>query len=145
MIIWSGWGFLVAVFYVLGFLVGIPVGSLVSNDPNIATAVSFVCAGLLAGLGSFLFARQIEKGEGRAFIDEATGQRIVVRRQAGSLFFVPTRYWAYVAPVLGIALAVLMMATPPADAAADRGAGGAAVAGPVVATPASTDTVASAT
>ena len=115
MIIWSGWGFLVAVFYVVGFLVGIPVGSLISDDPNVATAVSFVFAGLVAGLGSFLFARQIEKGEGRAFIDEATQQRIVVRKHAGSLFFVPTRYWAYVAPVLGIGLAVLMMTTPPVD------------------------------
>ena len=115
MIIWSGWGFLVAVFYVVGFLIGMPVGSMVSDDPNTATAVSFVCAGLLAGLGSFLFARQIEKGEGRAFIDEATQQRIVVRKHAGSLFFIPTRYWAYVAPVVGIALAVLMMTTPPVD------------------------------
>ncbi|HYD29042.1 hypothetical protein [Brevundimonas sp.] len=116
MIVWSGWGFLVAIFYVVGFLIGMPVGSMVSADPNVATAVSFVFAGLVAGLGSFLLARQIEKGEGRAFIDEATQQRIVVRKHAGSLFFVPTRYWAYIAPVLGIGLAVLMMTTPPVDA-----------------------------
>lgn len=114
MIVWSGWGFLVVVFYLVGFLIGIPVGGLVSADPDIATAVSFICAGLLAGLGSFLLARQIEKGEGRAFIDEATQQRIVVRKHAGSLFFIPTRYWAYVAPVVGIGLAVLMLVTPPA-------------------------------
>ncbi|MEJ6790566.1 hypothetical protein BrevBR_13550 [Brevundimonas sp. BR2-1] len=117
MIVWSGWGFLVAVFYVVGFVVGIPVGGLVSADPNTATAVSFVFAGLLAGLGSFLLARQIEKGEGRAFIDEATQQRIVVRKHAGSLFFIPTRYWAYAAPLLGIGLAVLMLTTPPVDPA----------------------------
>lgn len=115
MIVWSGWGFLVAVFYVVGYLIGIPVGSMVSSDPNVATAVSFVIAGLLAGLGSFLLARQIEKGEGRAFIDEATQQRIVVRKHAGSLFFIPTRYWAYAGPVLGIAIAVLVMMTPPVD------------------------------
>ena len=115
MIVWSGWGFLVAIFYVLGFLIGMPVGSLVSADPNTATAVSFIVAGLLAGLGSFLLARQIEKGEGRAFIDEATQQRIVVRKHAGSLFFIPTRYWAYAAPVLGIGLAVLMMTMPALD------------------------------
>lgn len=127
MIIWSGWGFLVAVFYVVGFLIGMPVGSLVSADPATASAVSFVCAGLLAGLGSFLLARQIEKGEGRAFIDEATQQRIVVRKSAGSLFFIPTRYWAYAAPVLGIGLAVLMMATPPLEPAATETAAPAAV------------------
>ena len=117
MIIWSGWGFLVAVFFVIGFAVGIPVGTMVSSDPDTAMGVSFVIGGLLAGLGSFLFARQIEKGEGRAFIDEATQQRIVVRKHAGSLFFIPTRIWAYVAPVLGIVLAVLIMTTPTVDSA----------------------------
>ena len=69
----------------------------------------------MAGLSSFLFARKVEGGEGRAFIDEATGQRVVVRRTAGSLFFIPTRYWAYAGPVLGIAIAVLIMMTPPVD------------------------------
>jgi hypothetical protein len=133
MIVWSGWGFLVAIFYVVGFLVGMPVGSMVSDDPNTATAVSFVLAGLFAGLGAFLLARQIEKGEGRAFIDEATQQRIVVRKHAGSLFFIPTRYWAYVAPVLGIGLAVLMMTTPPADSVV--GEPGAAQAAPVAEAP----------
>ena len=128
MIIWSGWGFLVAVFYVVGYLIGIPVGGLVSSDPNVATAVSFVIAGLLAGLGSFLLARQIEKGEGRAFIDEATQQRIVVRKSAGSLFFIPTRYWAYAGPVLGIAIAVLIMMTPPVDPVAPEPAADAPVA-----------------
>jgi hypothetical protein len=88
---------------------------MVSDDPNTATAVSFICAGLVAGLGSFLFARQIDNGEGRAIKDQDTQQRIVVRKHDRSLFFVPTRYWAYVAPVLGIALAVLMMTTPPVD------------------------------
>ncbi|MGV8928926.1 MAG: hypothetical protein ACOH1E_04185 [Brevundimonas sp.] len=115
MIVWSGWGFLVAVFFVLGFAIGIPVGSLVSNDPDTAMAVSVMCAGLVAGLGSFLLARQIEKGEGRAFIDEATQQRIVVRKHAGSLFFIPTRYWAYVAPVIGIGAAILVMTSPPVE------------------------------
>ena len=132
MIVWSGWGFLVAVFFVVGFAIGIPVGPLVSADPNTAMAVSVAIGGLLAGLGSFLLARQIEKGEGRAFIDEATQQRIVVRKHAGSLFFVPTRYWAYVAPVLGIALAFVVMATPPVEPVAVEAAAP-AVAEPVVA------------
>lgn len=134
MIVWSGWGFLVAVFFVLGFAIGVPVGSLVSADPNTGMAVSVVVGGLLAGLASFLLARQIEKGEGRVFIDEATQQRIVVRKHAGSLFFIPTRYWAYVAPVLGIALAVVVLTTPPVEPATDPAAAPAAAA-PIVAAP----------
>lgn len=112
MIIWSGWGFIVAILFVVGFMIGVPVGGLVSADSDTAMAVAVIVAGLLTGLGSFLLARKLEGGEGRAFIDEATGQRIVVRRSAGSLFFVPTRYWAYVAPILGIAFAALVMTTP---------------------------------
>lgn len=124
MIIWSGWGFLVAVFFLVGCLIGLPVAGLVSTDPEVNIAVTIVVGGLIAGLSSFLLARKLEGGEGRAFIDEATGQRVVVRRTAGSLFFIPTRYWAYVAPVLAIGLAVVMMmpaATDTAAAAAEPG------------------------
>ena len=118
MIIWSGWGFLVAIFFLVGCMIGVPVGALVSPDGDMSGAVMIVVGGLVAGLSSFLFARKIEGGEGRAFIDEATQQRIVVKRSAGSLFFIPTRYWAYVAPVLAIALAVVMMMPTATDTAA---------------------------
>jgi hypothetical protein len=74
-----------------------------------------VVGGLISGLGAFLLARRIEGGEGRVLIDEATGQRIVIRPRAGSLFFIPTRYWAYVMPVLAIAVAARVMTTPPVD------------------------------
>lgn len=118
MIIWSGWGFLVAIFFLFGCLVGLPVGALFPTDPDVSAAATLIVGGLIAGLCSFFFARKIEGGEGRAFIDEATQQRIVVKKSAGSLFFIPTRYWAYVAPVLAIALAVVMMIPTATDTAA---------------------------
>ena len=122
MIIWSGWGILVLVFAVVGLFIGIPLGSVITHDPDMAMAVSVVCAGLTMGLGSFLFARQMEKGTGRVFIDEQTGQRVVVGRSAGSLFFVPVRYWAYAGPVLAIVFAALLMMNP-ADSDAAPAAG----------------------
>ncbi len=112
MIIWSGWGILVLVFAVVGLVIGIPLGDAVTSDPDMAMAISIICAGLTMGLGSFLFARQMEKGTGRVFIDEQTGQRVVVGRSAGSLFFVPVRYWAYAGPVLAIVFAGLLMMNP---------------------------------
>jgi hypothetical protein len=33
MIIWSGWGFLVNIFFLIGALIGLPVGAMVSPDP----------------------------------------------------------------------------------------------------------------
>ena len=120
MIIWSGWGFLVAIFFLIGCLIGLPVGALFASNADASAAATLITGGLIAGLASFLFARKIEGGEGRAFIDEATGQRIVVRRTAGSLFFIPTRYWAYVAPVLTIVLAAVMMMSTATDTTAGR-------------------------
>jgi hypothetical protein len=73
--VWSGWGALVAVFVVVGFFVGIPLGGLISTS-----------AWVWPSSPDFL-ARKIESAE-------KTQQRI--RKGAGSLFFVPTRYWAYV-------------------------------------------------
>lgn len=119
MIIWSGWGFLVIFFFLGGCIIGIPVGAMFPADPDASAAATVITGGLVAGLASFLFARKIEGGEGRALIDEATGQRIVVRRSAGSLFFIPTRYWAYVAPVLAILLGVLLMTSTSSDAVAE--------------------------
>jgi hypothetical protein len=117
MIVWSGWGFLVVIFFLVGCLIGIPVGALFPNDPDASVAATIITGGLVAGLGSFLLARKLESGPGRVFIDEATQQRIEVKRSAGSLFFIPTRWWAYVAPVLAILLAVLVMTAPASDEA----------------------------
>jgi hypothetical protein len=118
MIIWSGWGILVLVFAVVGLLIGIPLSSAITADPDMGMAISIICAGLTMGLGSFLFARQMEKGTGRVFIDEQTGQRVVMGRSAGSLFFVPVRYWAYAGPVLAIVFAALLMMNPSGSEAA---------------------------
>ncbi|GAA0636087.1 hypothetical protein [Brevundimonas lenta] len=118
MIIWSGWGFLVVIFFFVGCLIGIPVGEMISKDSDIAMSAAIIIGGLVAGLGSFLLARKIESGQGRAYIDEATQQRIVVKPHAGSLFFIPTRYWAYVGPVVAIAFGALVMTTPSSDAVA---------------------------
>ena len=117
MIIWSGWGILVLVFAVVGLFIGMPIGTAIAADENTAMAISIISAGLVMGLGSFLFARQMEKGTGRVFIDEQTGQRVVMGRSAGSLFFVPVRYWAYVGPVLAIVFAAMLLMTPPASVA----------------------------
>jgi hypothetical protein len=133
-LIWSGWGILVLVFFVVGALIGIPIASFFPQDGDIGIAVMMIVGGLTSGLGSFFLARKIESGQGRAFIDEATQQRIVVRPHAGSLFFIPTRYWAYVAPVLGIALGVLIMMSPSSRSTYDSPAPAAAPVSPVAPT-----------
>lgn len=133
-LIWSGWGILVLVFFIVGGLIGIPLAGLFPQEGDIGPAVMFITGGLVAGLGSFFLARKIESGEARAFIDEKTGQRIVVRRNAGSLFFIPTRYWAYAAPIVGIALGALMMMSPSDSATASTAEPAPAVESPITPT-----------
>lgn len=102
MIIWSGWGILVVMFAAIGFFLGVGIGAAIPAEENIQMAAGFLIAGLLSGGATMVFARSRENKPGRTFIDEQTGQRIEVRPSAGSLFFIPTRYWAFILPGIGL-------------------------------------------
>lgn len=115
MIIWSGWGITVPIVAAVAFLVVVTIAEALGVD---GSAVSIGVAGVIAGVGIFFLARAIESREGRVFIDEATQERVEVRPSAGSLFFVPTRYWAFIMPVVAVALAVMVATTPPSAEAA---------------------------
>lgn len=103
MIIWSGFGFLVAV---IGF------GSLVLAEamtegffhdqtyyqthawPKLVAC--WFAAALVYGVG-----RWLDRQPGRAMIDKATGQEVVLRKKH-ALFFIPVRYWPYIFLGLGV-------------------------------------------
>lgn len=112
MVIWSGWGILTVAFALIGIVAAVMGGEALASALNFAQpldpAVS-IAAGLLLTAGqNHLFTRWRERGEPRVFIDEATGQRVEVRPTAGSLFFVPMRYWTWIA--LGLAAVVAIAA-----------------------------------
>lgn len=102
MIIWSGWGFLVVVFAAVGLFAGVFISSLVPGAHNVQMATGMVAGGLLAGGATLLLARWRESKPGRSFTDNATGEQVRVRPSAGSLFFIPTRIWAYILPLVGL-------------------------------------------
>jgi len=112
-LIWRGWGILVPVFVVLGFVVGVGFSSLVpgAHSPY-AMPVSYAVAGLVAGVGIWFTARAIEARPGRVLVDKATGREFKVGANAGSLFFIPTRYWAFVALGLGLILSATATFNP---------------------------------
>src|SRR5258708_4194716 len=62
--------------------------------------------GILVGASLFFMARQIEGKKARVLVEEGTGRRVVFRRSAGSLFFVPTRYWAFISTGLWLWMAI---------------------------------------
>jgi hypothetical protein len=110
MIIWSGWGIVVVLIGAIGLLVGVSAGSTFAawlpHGP--AQSLGVMVGGLLASSGIYFFAKWRESGEGRVFIDEASGQRIEVRPSAGSLFFIPTRYWTWIVLALSALFAFTM-------------------------------------
>lgn len=102
MIVWSGWGILIIVFAIIGVLVGqFAVTAISGQGPVGEVPEAAITLGLVLTAGqTFLFTKWREGGPSRTFIDEATGQRIEVRNTAGSLFFIPMRYWTWIALAL---------------------------------------------
>ena len=106
MIIWSGWGFLVAV---IGF------GCLMLSELSVEAAmkddryyqehgwpklVAFLAAAIIVWpLGRLLNRRR----QDRELIDPNTGERVVLQSGGNhSLFFIPIEYWAAVFAALGL-------------------------------------------
>ena len=108
-VIWSGWGFLVAVIGLVLWGAGYGLGAVVAPGMPLAAGVGGFLGAMGAAVAIFYFARAIESKPGRTLIDAKTGEQVVIRNSAGSLFFIPTRYWTYIVPVLGIGLSVAMM------------------------------------
>ena len=107
MVIWSGWGILVVVFAALGMFVGLGLGSVLPADETLQQIIGWLLGGAAGGAATWFFARWRESKPGRVFIDEQSGQRFEVRPSAGSLFFIPTRYWAFILPGLGVVAALV--------------------------------------
>jgi hypothetical protein len=111
-IIWRGYGFLVLVAGILAVLAGsILIGVTKLHQPLIGVVYTATMG--LAGLALWLFAHRIESAPGRVFIDKATGREIKVGRSAGSFFFIPTRYWAFLLPALAVAGDIAVTLNPP--------------------------------
>jgi len=110
MLIWSGWGIGVVLIDFIGLIVGVSAAGAferwLAYGP--AQSAGIAVGGVLAAIGVYFYAKWREGGEARVFIDEASGQRFEVRPNAGSLFFIPTRYWTWVTLVLTVMFAGAM-------------------------------------
>lgn len=115
MLIWSGWGIIVVVFAALGLLLTFGVTDVLQEwlSYGPAGSVGFLIGGAAAALGIHLVANWREGGGARADLHERPGEPIEARRSAGSLFFIPTRFWSWIVFVLFLAVAVLQFNAVP--------------------------------
>ena len=105
-IIWRGWGFIVLLF---GFAAAALATGIVERGgirSGSMVALIDVAASALAALGVWAFTYRIDSQPGRVLIDKKTGREFTVRRSAGSLFFIKTRYWPYIIVAIGALFAI---------------------------------------
>ena len=96
MVIWRGSGLMVVLIALGALMVAMAAFSWAGG------AAITAATGLIAAAGVWWFARRIERRAPRVLFDQVTGQRIYVMPDAGALYFIPTRYWAYVFAVIGV-------------------------------------------
>lgn len=104
MIIWSGWGFLVAVFVFGASLAMELVTESLTGDDNFHQTQTWPLALALvaAGLATWIVGQYLNARGGHTVIDKATGKELTIGGRH-RFFFIPMQYWG---PAL-IAVAVL--------------------------------------
>lgn len=127
-IVWRGWGILVLPIAFACFIVGTIIGAGLHGlglALNWAQALGSLIGTAVGAGGIWIIAQMITNSRPpRRFTDQQTGQEIVVRANAGSLFFIPTRFWAFIVLALGLLMTVSLALghdplaeTSPSDAA----------------------------
>jgi hypothetical protein len=112
-IVWRGWGIIVVPIFLAAMVVAVVVvQGLGAKTPLLISSVWAVCA-VIAGFGTWFFANRIESQPGRVLIDKASGREFTVKKSAGSLFFVPTKYWAFVGSAFVIFIGLCGAYVPP--------------------------------
>jgi len=113
-IVWKGWGILVIPMLAVAFMLAGWLSPLVAQlgiDAIWAHRLTILLMFTASGVGIWFMAKGL-MGPVRRMIDKDTGREFVIQSGAGSLFFIPTRYWAFIAVAIGLVLCAL---TTPSD------------------------------
>jgi hypothetical protein len=95
MIVWSGRGILAVLVLVLSF-------ALFANVfPKEQGDYAFVVAFFIAGAFSWIMGKKWNEENGRAVIDKATGQEIMLKENH-SLFWIKLQYWGIIFSAFGV-------------------------------------------
>ena len=107
MIIWSGFGFLVAVIGFMSLVFTELVSEKITGDDQFYQQHGWVMlvGMLVAGALTYGLHRLLLLQKGRVVIDKETGQEVVLRSDH-SLFFIPVKWWPVVFAALGVVFAV---------------------------------------
>jgi hypothetical protein len=107
-VVWRGYGILVLVVAAVAVFIAAAIVDVAHLKPPFI-AIVYTVAEIVAGAGIWYFAKWREAKPGRVLIDKATGREFTVKPTAGHLFFIPTRYWAFIIPGLVLVLDVSVL------------------------------------
>lgn len=103
MIIWQGWGILVAVFFVVATLLcDWAVGAVFGANYVKLHGWPMGVALLLAAAASWQFGRHLNGRPARIVIDKETGEEVALKSGTHSLFFIPMQYWGFILAAFGL-------------------------------------------
>ena len=104
MIIWSGYGLLVALAYFLGLMVYFFInGLLVTHDYFVQSDGWFMVMVFLISAGiNYIFTKKLVPPSNRqVLVDKQTGKRMVFEDKS-SLFFIQNKYWTFIFLAVGV-------------------------------------------
>jgi hypothetical protein len=104
MIVWRGYGILVAVFAVVGLLIGRLVAEQIWGAPmsEASRHGSALFGMLIAAGGVYGLHRVLERREPpRTLVDAATGQQVQFKSKH-DFFFIPVKFWPFLLAALGV-------------------------------------------
>lgn len=110
MIIWKGWGVLVAVFAIAAMVIGqyLQGGD---NTEMMSTSQIFIWRSvplLLAAIPVWIIGKKLNTKTEKTLIDPDTGENVSLQSGGGhELFFIPMEYWAPILVVLAFAIPYL--------------------------------------
>lgn len=108
MIIWSGFGFLVAVFvFGAAILCNLLFDAQFGAEYYSSHKWTIGVAMFLGALPCWLLGSYLRKRQTKTVVDKLTGQEMFVQRASHSLFFIPMHIWAPILVVIGIVLCVM--------------------------------------
>ena len=104
MLIWRGWGILtIAIVALVGGAVVVISNALLAGTGRYM-GLALVAGLLAAAVVNWFVGKRLNRGPARELVDEATGERLVLRR-SHDLFFIPMQWWS----VLLIAVAFVSL------------------------------------
>ncbi len=101
MLIWSGHGILIPIFYILGFVFA----AVITSVMNLSSDWAMVVGGWIGAAAVLLYARTIGKTKSQTLIDPKTNLPVVLNKRH-SLFFIPAIAWAVLLIILAFVITI---------------------------------------